>query len=310
MAQVSTYALTAALSGLATRQQIGLILLAIQSANSASTAPSSPVEGMVWRDTSNASQPVFKVYRLGAWVSLLADIGITATAAQINAGIFYTSATAPSSPVEGSRWRDTSTPANPVDKVYRLGAWVLELVDLGLSAPQNTFIGRKSAGTGVPEVMTPAEARVAMGVDPAGGVQFFAMSTAPAGWLKANGALVSRTAYAALFAAIGTTYGTGDGSTTFALPDLRGAFLRAWDDGRGIDAGRAFGNNWQWDDIRAHNHTIIGHVSQTAMAGAGGGGWGAGVGWPYTAASSTVIQNTGGTETRPPNMALLACIKF
>lgn len=66
---------------------------------------------------------------------------------------------------------------------------------------------------------------------PAGMVQYFANSTVPTGWFQCNGALVSRTTYADLFAAIGTTYGAGDGSTTFALPDTRGQFLRAWSAG-------------------------------------------------------------------------------
>ena len=83
----------------------------------------------------------------------------------------------------------------------------------------------------------------------AGEVAFFAMSTAPVGYLKANGAAVSRTVYATLFAAIGTVHGAGDGSTTFNLPDLRGEFLRGFDDGRGIDAGRLIGS-WQGDAIR------------------------------------------------------------
>ena len=87
------------------------------------------------------------------------------------------------------------------------------------------------------------------GMVPSGAVLYFAGQTAPAGWLKANGAAVSRTAYAALFAAIGTTYGAGDGRTTFNLPDLRGEFMRGWDDGRGIDHGRAFGSA-QGDAIR------------------------------------------------------------
>ena len=65
---------------------------------------------------------------------------------------------------------------------------------------------------------------------PSGTVFHFAGQTAPAGWLKANGAAVSRTAYADLFAAIGTTYGAGDGRSTFNLPDLRGEFIRGWDD--------------------------------------------------------------------------------
>lgn len=57
---------------------------------------------------------------------------------------------------------------------------------------------------------------------PSGAVTEFAGATAPAGWLLCDGAAVSRTTYAALFNAISTTYGVGDGSTTFNLPDLRG----------------------------------------------------------------------------------------
>ena len=94
-----------------------------------------------------------------------------------------------------------------------------------------------------------------LGMVPSGTVLYFAGRTAPAGWLKANGAAVSRTAYAALFAAIGTTYGAGDGRSTFNLPDLRGEFLRGWDDGRGVDAGRVFGSA-QAHALQAHQHGL------------------------------------------------------
>lgn len=81
----------------------------------------------------------------------------------------------------------------------------------------------------------------------------FNPGTSPTGWLKANGAAVSRTTYAALFAAISTTYGAGDGSATFNLPDFRGLFLRGLDDGRGIDSGRALGS-FQDSQNLWHNH--------------------------------------------------------
>ena len=70
---------------------------------------------------------------------------------------------------------------------------------------------------------------------PAGQVAAYAMSAAPQGWLKCNGAAISRSTYSNLFKAIGTTFGVGDGSTTFNLPDLRGEFIRGFDDGRGVD---------------------------------------------------------------------------
>lgn len=111
---------------------------------------------------------------------------------------------------------------------------------------------------------------------PAGTVADFAGSSAPAGWLKANGAAVSRTAYAALFAAIGTTYGAGNGSTTFNLPDFRGEFRRGLDDGRGIDTGRALGSS-QADTLKSHTHYAStssdgshGHTGSTDSAGAHG----------------------------------------
>ena len=94
-----------------------------------------------------------------------------------------------------------------------------------------------------------------LGMVPSGAVLYFAGRTAPAGWLKANGAAVSRTAYAALFAAIGTTYGAGDFLNTFNLPDLRGEFLRGWDDGRGVDTGRGFGSA-QAHALQSHQHGL------------------------------------------------------
>ena len=67
-----------------------------------------------------------------------------------------------------------------------------------------------------------------IGTLPAGMVMYFANATVPQGWLQCNGAVISRATYVDLFSAIGTVYGTGNGSTTFNLPDFRGQFLRAW----------------------------------------------------------------------------------
>lgn len=73
---------------------------------------------------------------------------------------------------------------------------------------------------------------------PTASVQAFAGSTAPSGWLLCAGQAVSRSTYADLFAAIGTTYGAGDGSTTFGLPDLRGRVIAGEDDMGGTAANR------------------------------------------------------------------------
>lgn len=100
-----------------------------------------------------------------------------------------------------------------------------------------------------------ADLQASLGLDVAGQIAFFAGSTPPPGWLKANGAAISRTTYLRLFARIGTTYGVGDGTSTFNLPDARGEFLRAWDDGRALDNGRALGSV-QAGMILSHGHTV------------------------------------------------------
>lgn len=139
------------------------------------------------------------------------------------------------------------------------------------------------------------------GTEKAGDIKFHAANAIPPGWLKANGAAVSRTAYAALFAAIGTTYGAGDGATTFNLPDLRGEFLRGYHDGSTNDpdyATRAFGSA-QADALESHSHTVPANGDGTSAflaTGSGGGG--------------VVTTSTGGAETRPRNVAMLACIKY
>lgn len=161
---------------------------------------------------------------------------------------------------------------------------------------------------------------------PSGAVAFFARNSAPTGWLKANGAAVSRTAYASLFAAIGTTFGAGDGATTFNLPDMRGEFPRAWDDSRGVDAGRVFGSA-QAGQNASHSHTAsmtsAGEHSHAILRGANtnGGGYNVhtanaaydGSGFTQSAGShshTVTVNDSGGSEARPRNVALLACIKF
>lgn len=73
---------------------------------------------------------------------------------------------------------------------------------------------------------------------PAGAVSPYAGSSEPTGWVLCYGQAISRTTYAALFAAIGTTYGVGDGSTTFNVPDLRGRVVAGQDDMGGTSADR------------------------------------------------------------------------
>jgi len=134
---------------------------------------------------------------------------------------------------------------------------------------------------------------------PSGSVTMFAATSAPSGFLECDGSNVSRSTFSDLFNAIGTTFGVGDGSTTFGLPDLRGEFVRGWDNGRQVDSGRNFGST-QSDEIKSHSHGI--NNQGTKLVGAGND----------TFSSNANSGNTdafGGDETRPRNIALMYIIK-
>jgi len=148
----------------------------------------------------------------------------------------------------------------------------------------------------------------------AGALSAFAFTSVPTGWLECDGSAVSRTTYSDLFAAIGDTFGAGDGSTTFAIPDLRGEFIRGWDNGRGIDASRALGSA-QGAEFESHQHQHPLNINT-------------GYGLPYGDAphsgfdqeivgnedegneTGVLVSATGGSETRPRNISMMYCIKF
>lgn len=88
---------------------------------------------------------------------------------------------------------------------------------------------------------------------PAGSFVWFCGTGAPPGYLVCNGQAVYRLGYPALFAAIGVTYGAGDGKTTFNIPDTRGYFVRSLDQSKGIDPGRVIGSKVD-DRLISHSH--------------------------------------------------------
>ena len=160
---------------------------------------------------------------------------------------------------------------------------------------------------------------------PVGAVIHVAMTSAPSGYLKANGAAVSRTTYADLFAAIGTTFGSGDGSTTFNLPDLRGEFVRGWDDSRGVDSGRLLGSS----QIGTLSGGDFDGLSTQTAGSVGPTNPNSGRTWtgldninPASYPNTYLATGIAGTvfypsttpqffgATRPRNVSLLACIKF
>lgn len=145
-----------------------------------------------------------------------------------------------------------------------------------------------------------------------GQVAWFAASSPPTGWLKANGAAVSRATYANLFAKTGTSFGVGDGSTTFNLPDLRGEFVRGLDDGRGVDAGRTLGS-FQSEALQPHTHGLVFPVTQyIGDKGTGGNVSAIGPGhqWASNQNFPSSTGSSGSPETRPRNVALLACVRY
>lgn len=144
---------------------------------------------------------------------------------------------------------------------------------------------------------------------PIGSIHWFAMSAAPTGFLECSGAILPINDYIDLYSAIGTTYNDGLSTqyynssnvlTGFKIPDLRGEFVRGWDDGRGVDTGRVFGT-FQEDMFESHTHTSNTTTGTQRVEGNARDA--------AAASSSSTTGATGGTETRPRNVALLPCIK-
>lgn len=177
---------------------------------------------------------------------------------------------------------------------------------------------------------------------PPGTIVAYVGATAPAGWLMCEGAQVSRSTYANLFAVISSQFGSGNNSTTFHLPDCRGRFVRGWDHGAGRDpqatlrtpsasggnAGDAIGSI-QGGSFQSHTHPLsdpghthnilgsgnagVGGVGHIAMGSAIGSYMYGMFGWlPYVQGSTTgvTMQASGGSETRPLNINVNYIIKY
>jgi phage-related tail fiber protein len=126
-----------------------------------------------------------------------------------------------------------------------------------------------------------------------------------------------------LYSVIGTTYGVGNGTTTFNIPDLRGEFIRGLDLGRGVDTSRTLGST-QTDLLKAHGHIFddirwseINGVYSYSDPQLGVISMGPGAGSNYGTDFDNGVHftqhgtyNTGGTETRPRNIAMRYLIKY
>ena len=147
---------------------------------------------------------------------------------------------------------------------------------------------------------------------PVGVVLPFAGTVAPTNYLMTDGSALSRITYAKLFSVIGTTYGVGDGSTTFNVPDTRAAFLR------GAGASVGFTQNHtttigakENDAMQGHGHNYDkGRRDDGRPSGTGGAHYY----WDTVSTSNYTVDETNGTprianETRPNNLGINYIIK-
>lgn len=184
------------------------------------------------------------------------------------------------------------------------------LTTLGFSAFIQTLIDDVNSAT--------ARATLEIREVPEGTIQAFGGTSAPTGTLLCDGSAVSRTTYADLFTAISTAWGVGDGSTTFNVPDLRGAFVRGT--GSNGTGNMADGNDFAGPAVAAfENDQMFGHWHdlQTNTSGTGGrplngGSGGVTVSNAVDNPISDTVNGTprSGDETRPFNAGVTYVIKY
>ncbi|MFP6830514.1 MAG: phage tail protein [Pseudomonas sp.] len=169
------------------------------------------------------------------------------------------------------------------------------------------------AGFGIKDSYTKAEVEALIAKAsalPVGSIVAFPVDAPPPGFLELDNSVKSSATYPDLSAYLGSKFNKGDeGVGNFRLPEARGEFLRGWDHGRGVDAGRGLGS-WQADDNKAHAHTV---TRMQAFANATGSNPSAVV---VDNGNTAVITNfaagfnsSGGAEARPRNIAVMWCIK-
>lgn len=303
------------------RTELNAVLGDIQSLNSGSSDPTTTVAYKIWVDTSTNLLKIRNSSNNG-WLVL----GSLTDAAHTNNFGLATKADP-----------DFTGTVDSAGDIVMAGTGALKL-------PNGTNAQRPTAATGQIRFNTTstefegyngsAWGELAAGV-PVGTILTFGASTPPSGFLECNGSAISRSTYASLFSILSTTHGAGDGSSTFNLPDLRGQFVRGWDNSAGVDASRVFGST-QTDQNKNHTHTtdsvtLTGGIRKISEGfGAGGSATGVftktsdgnntitgssstspvgGVDFDGTH-SHTISSSGGGTEARPKNVALMYIIKF
>ena len=292
------------------RADLNLCLGDIQSSNSGSSAPSTTVAYKIWADTSNNLLKIRNAANNG-WLTLgdLTDannLGLATKASPTFSGTVTSGGDIIMSGTGSLQLPAGTTAQRPTGATG----------DIRFNSTTAGFEGYNGSAWG----------ELANGV-PVGSVFNLATTTVPSGYLECNGAAVSRSTYAALFATISTTWGAGNGSSTFNLPDLRGQFVRGWANTKTNtgDDGRSFAST-QSDQNKSHNHTITdpGHVhtttfdnkkyfpggGSTSVSYGGAGGYPADVFTMSSATTGISLADQGGTEVRVKNSALMYVIKF
>lgn len=214
------------------------------------------------------------------------------------------------------------------------GLWIITNSTTDASAAIPTYVTIKSTAGGSVGVVVPRNVNTFIfsngsevyfaqqNTTPSGTIISFAGYPAPSGYLICDGSAVSRTTYPNLFAAIGTTWGSGNGTTTFNIPDLQGYFLRgSGTSARDPDSPRVIGSA-QTDAYLNHSHIATDSGHSHGISGVGMNGGSTGVFYTLISPSSPFVNTitgnaniivststTGGNETRPDNVAVLYCIK-
>tara|TARA_R100001509_G_C4854573_1_gene211242 strand:- start:242 stop:1159 length:918 start_codon:yes stop_codon:yes gene_type:complete len=288
------------------RADLNNVLGDIQSTNRGSSEPTTKVNGKLWVNSNNNT---LNMYDGTNFINLgkidTAEMGHATTASPSFTGTINSAGDIVMSGTGSLQLPTGTTAQRPTPATG----------DIRFNTTLTQFEGYNGSAWG----------EIANGV-PAGSIFTFASTTVPSGYLECNGAAVSRSTYATLFAAISTTFGVGDGSATFNLPDLRGQFVRGWANnatGTGDD-GRSFGSS-QADQNKTHGHTASvtdpGHRHVTKGHGTQDDGGSNVTGSTSGGSSSTSMNDAntgisvsvasdGGAEVRVKNIALMYVIKF
>ena len=291
MSQVSDYNIANA-SGASVRSDLNAVFDAIKTLNSGGSDPSNTAAFMPYVDTADSNNLKIRNAANNAFVTVgsvdSANLGLLPRAGGTMTGQLLADDSAGASAPAISFNGDTNT------GIFRVGSNTIgfatagvervEISDAGLDMSNGLPI-RFQDSSGAPFVALKSPSSVSSNVTftlpgadgsngqmlqtngsgalsftsvqgvPSGSVFCMAVATVPSGYLECNGAAVSRSTYAVLFAVIGTAYGTGNGSSTFNLPDLRGEFVRGFDNGRGVDNGRSIASS-QSSQFGQHNHSV------------------------------------------------------